>query len=193
MAAAATATAVVQLAISSSLFALRVPASKSGTRASYWCVARVCVRARSFWTRETDRIFRDARDGAAISIVGSRSSVRIAREREEVVREREARQGKRGYAKRSHSRRRRGGGASSRRIRSVAARRRRRRRRRQRRLCGTSSRRCETSSRLERRGMGPVDRVRESGYGLRRPSTTTEAWTSSGTGTSRPSRRFSVS
>lgn len=71
---------------------------------------------------------------------------------------------------------RRRGGASSRRIR---------------RLCGTS-RRCETSSRHERRGMGPVDRVRDSGYGLGRPSTT-EAWMSSGTGTSRPSRRFSVS
>lgn len=57
------------------------------------------------------------------------------------------------------------------------------------RLCETS-RRCETSSPHERRGMGPVDR--ESGYGLRRPATT-EAWMSSGTGTSRPSRRFSVS
>ena len=41
------------LTISSSLFALRVPASKSGTRASYSCVARVRV---FIWTRETDRI-----------------------------------------------------------------------------------------------------------------------------------------
>lgn len=90
---------------------------------------------------------------------------------------------KRGVTRRARSRRSEERGArSEERVRAGSGR-----------LCGTS-RRCETSSRLQRRGMGPVDRVRESGYddGLRRLSTT-EAWTSSGTGTSRPSRRFSVS